>query len=407
MARDVFVSYRKEDQATAVAVCDALEQRGIACWIAPRDIPPGEEWPVAIVAGIKRCHTLLLVLSSHSHSSKQIAREVETADRAGANIITFRIEDVTPPPSLEYFLQNIQWIDAFDNRYADAVETLARTIRASKSFPAEKTVVLNPAEIAAGVAATAGAAAAPAPAPPRRPAPPPASAATPPAKKTPVLVAAIGVGILAVGGIGYFAMNRNTGTANNPTAPVQQPTGVVPPTNPASDTSTSPSALPGNSPAAPAAPSDKDQLEAIDLANNGIALVGEGKYQNALEALTKATNLDPRQHLAYLWRARAYMFLKLQDKALADVNQALEIRPGWDLAFLTRGQINNRMQNFPAAEADLSKVIENASALLRQKNFKWVVREAYDARALARRHQHNDAGADADHAEWQRLTGGE
>lgn len=38
---DVFISYASSDKPVADAVCAALEQRGIRCWIAPRDILPG------------------------------------------------------------------------------------------------------------------------------------------------------------------------------------------------------------------------------------------------------------------------------------------------------------------------------------------------------------------------------
>jgi hypothetical protein len=39
--RDVFVSYASPDVATANAAVESLEHRGIACWIAPRDVVPG------------------------------------------------------------------------------------------------------------------------------------------------------------------------------------------------------------------------------------------------------------------------------------------------------------------------------------------------------------------------------
>ena len=38
MPRDVFVSHASEDHALAEQVCALLEQRGLKCWIAPRDV---------------------------------------------------------------------------------------------------------------------------------------------------------------------------------------------------------------------------------------------------------------------------------------------------------------------------------------------------------------------------------
>ena len=52
MAFDVFLSYSSKDKTTADAACAALENTGIRCWIAPRDIIPGMDWGEAIVNAI-------------------------------------------------------------------------------------------------------------------------------------------------------------------------------------------------------------------------------------------------------------------------------------------------------------------------------------------------------------------
>lgn len=41
MRNTVFISYAHQDKPVADAVCARLEQSGIRCWIAPRDIQPG------------------------------------------------------------------------------------------------------------------------------------------------------------------------------------------------------------------------------------------------------------------------------------------------------------------------------------------------------------------------------
>ena len=141
MARDVFISYRSEDKATASRICAALERENISCWMAPRDIRAGEEWATAIVGGLERSKAFVLILSSNSKNAKQISREAELADQNGLPIITFRIEDVQPPPGLLYFLGNIQWLDAFGDQFDAAVGHLVEVVRQSASYPAEKTRV--------------------------------------------------------------------------------------------------------------------------------------------------------------------------------------------------------------------------------------------------------------------------
>jgi TIR domain len=49
LSKDVFVSYASQDAAVANSVVEALESQGIRCWIAPRDVTPGEFYADAIV----------------------------------------------------------------------------------------------------------------------------------------------------------------------------------------------------------------------------------------------------------------------------------------------------------------------------------------------------------------------
>jgi hypothetical protein len=138
MATNVFISYSREDADAANRICAMLERDGITCWIAPRNIPPGQEWPVAIAAAIRSSRILVVLLSSHSYRSKQIAREAEIADRNGLSIVTFRLEEVDPPEALEYFLTNLQWIDGFGQNFDAAVGNLIYTVRWRLSLPATK-----------------------------------------------------------------------------------------------------------------------------------------------------------------------------------------------------------------------------------------------------------------------------
>lgn len=138
MATNIFISYCREDADAANRICSTLERDGITCWIAPRNIPPGQEWPVAIAAAIRSSRILVVLLSSHSHRSKQIAREAEIADRSGLSIVTFRLEEVDPPEGLEYFLTNLQWIDGFGSNFDAAVGNLTYTVRWRLSLPGAK-----------------------------------------------------------------------------------------------------------------------------------------------------------------------------------------------------------------------------------------------------------------------------
>jgi hypothetical protein len=72
MAHDVFISHSHEDKPAADAACAALEARGIRCWIAPRDINPGQDWAASIVEAIRNAQIMLLVFSRHANQSPQV-----------------------------------------------------------------------------------------------------------------------------------------------------------------------------------------------------------------------------------------------------------------------------------------------------------------------------------------------
>jgi len=108
----VFISYASQDAAVAEGLCEALERAGAACWIAPRDVRPGDYYADAIVNAINACPLLVLVLSKNSVDSAHVLREVERASSKRRPIIAFRIDTTPLPPGLEYFLSASQWIDA-------------------------------------------------------------------------------------------------------------------------------------------------------------------------------------------------------------------------------------------------------------------------------------------------------
>jgi streptogramin lyase len=129
VAHDVFISYAHHDKPHADAVCATLEAKGIRCWVAPRDVIPGQEWGEAIVDAIHSSRVMVLMFSSHANDSPQIRREVQLAVNAESILIPFRIEDVAPARSLEYFLGTPHWLDAMTPPLEAHLERLAVAVR--------------------------------------------------------------------------------------------------------------------------------------------------------------------------------------------------------------------------------------------------------------------------------------
>src|SRR5437868_2664157 len=96
MAHDVFISHSKKDKPIADAVCAALENGLIRCWIAPRDVQPGRSFAGEITRGIQNSKAMVLIFSAHSNESEQVLREVQLAVKNHLHIVQFRIERVVP-----------------------------------------------------------------------------------------------------------------------------------------------------------------------------------------------------------------------------------------------------------------------------------------------------------------------
>jgi len=128
MTHDVFISHSSHDRAVAEAARAALEQRGFRCWIAPRDIFPGQDYGEAIVDGIRGSRLFLLIFSSATADSPQVKREVERAASQALPILPFRIADVQPSKSLEYFISSAHWLDALKPPLAPHLAYLCDTV---------------------------------------------------------------------------------------------------------------------------------------------------------------------------------------------------------------------------------------------------------------------------------------
>jgi serine/threonine-protein kinase len=137
--RAAFISYASADRSVAELLCARLEAAGIDCWIAPRNVRPGDLYADAIVQAINRCRILLLILSQSSVASGHVLREVERASAKQRPIISVRIDAAGLPPSLEYFLSASQWLDAPAGNLDPVVPRLIEAVRghleASSSAP--------------------------------------------------------------------------------------------------------------------------------------------------------------------------------------------------------------------------------------------------------------------------------
>jgi TIR domain len=127
----VFVSHSSAQRELAAHVARFIERHDIPCWLAPRDIAPGQDFDQAILSAIASCSAILLLFSDEADESTHIRRELNLADDAKKFLLTIRVRDVLPR-RLAYWLnlgQRIDWFDRRDETLETVVERL-RTLRA-------------------------------------------------------------------------------------------------------------------------------------------------------------------------------------------------------------------------------------------------------------------------------------
>ena len=130
MAHDVFISHSAQDKSVADAVCAALEQAAVRCWIAPRDVQPGRSFAGEITRAIQQSKAMVLIFSANSNNSQQVLREVQLAVSSHLHIIQLRIEDVRPNDDLTYFLSTPHWLDALTPPLETHLQRLVAAVKA-------------------------------------------------------------------------------------------------------------------------------------------------------------------------------------------------------------------------------------------------------------------------------------
>jgi tetratricopeptide (TPR) repeat protein len=358
MAHDVFVSYSSRDKATADAIVASLEANGIRCWIAPRDILPGSDWGEAIVEAIEQAGTMVLVFSAHSNTSPQIRREIEGAVAAGIPLIPFRIEEVLPCKSLQYFIGPQHWLDAWTPPLEQHLHRLTATIQALLSKRIEgfdatgKEPRLKPQSAPAVGALSPESAESPAVA--AREEPQSGTGPSLPRKwsRTLALILVSSLGAAAVGGgVVWWLTDQPAGpkiaektmeaTGKEPALPVKPP-----PVKEAGP--------PGGEP--PGAPTKAavEKFTAEDYVKKG----QEAKdWQEKIVFYSKAIELNPQNAEAYNDRGNAYFDKKYYEMALSDYNNAIAINRNNANPYNNRGRYYLVKKQFNMALKDFETAI--------------------------------------------------
>ena len=130
----VFVSHSHDDRAVAGRLVHRLEGHGIKCWIAPRDIRPGEDWAAALAEAVETASALVFLLSATSAESSHCAKELDLAQGAGVAQVPVRLDVTLLSGGMKYRLSGRHWLDSSDDEEA-WVDALADVLEPGRRNP--------------------------------------------------------------------------------------------------------------------------------------------------------------------------------------------------------------------------------------------------------------------------------
>lgn len=131
MNHDVFISYSSKNPEVALAVCHTLEEHGIKCWMAPRNIPPGCDYGDLIDDAIIASKVFLFIYSFESVNSVWCKGELNVAFSEEKTIIPYRIDTTPMKGAVRVMLNQRHWLDAYPDyksQFASLVEAVNRSL---------------------------------------------------------------------------------------------------------------------------------------------------------------------------------------------------------------------------------------------------------------------------------------
>lgn len=143
MTHQAFISYNSKDKQEAESLLRILEEGGVECWMAPRDIPAGRQYYEFIESAIETSKVVALLISGNTEGSKYVSMEVDYALSQSVSVLPIRMSEVPLPKGLRFLLGSLQHLDAFPlpiTRHASNILTAAKSLAGSEhEIPEDQT----------------------------------------------------------------------------------------------------------------------------------------------------------------------------------------------------------------------------------------------------------------------------
>jgi len=131
MAGEIFISYRRADQAWARLLHSQLRAEGVEAWYDAQ-VGAGEDWRTATAKALQSSQIFVLLFSENAAQSSDIAKELAAAVFEKKLIVPVRLENIAPSGAFLYELASRNWVNAFENteaKLAELAKGLANLVR--------------------------------------------------------------------------------------------------------------------------------------------------------------------------------------------------------------------------------------------------------------------------------------
>ncbi len=130
MEKSIFVSYASADKDVAYDIVNYFENKGVPCFIAPRDIAPGISYASRLTSAIKESKAVILVASGAINGSEHILNELDIIVSEKKFFVPFFIEEFDMSYDYRYYLGRKQRIMADSGKPSDHFYKLVDALQA-------------------------------------------------------------------------------------------------------------------------------------------------------------------------------------------------------------------------------------------------------------------------------------
>jgi hypothetical protein len=111
---DLFVSYARGDSERVAPIVQLIADSEFQAQLDTELLEGGTDYGAEIVKAIQASRAVLVMLSGASVASRNVRQEIKVAWDANRPLIPIRLESVSVPDDLKYWLEGVQYLDQWD-----------------------------------------------------------------------------------------------------------------------------------------------------------------------------------------------------------------------------------------------------------------------------------------------------